>query len=350
MGSAFIDVTPYHGTLQTVDLLSGSQTLVSFDFGASESGEIVDPDGTLGRSEGAMATFNDRPITLIGSGTVRPGVESLGMIMPEGPAKDVVVFRSAGRTLFYYPEGAPSVPGMVAVVLRLTEDPWEAARPNCFSEGTFISTPGGEVAVEDLARGDLVEDIDGRTHPIRWISRRAFSLRNYYGRARSQVSPVLIPRNAFGPGLPHSELRLPQHHLVYLRDPSVELYFAEEAVLVPAKSLVGDCIRLEPEADQMVFYQFLCDEHLIVRANGLPTETLRLGSVGTGLMSDAQRAELSSIFPDRDGSEFAMRAAAPVLTLFEGRVLSRAMAPRLGQEGGRAGVHPPGAEFSVALP
>jgi len=329
MGSAYIDVTPYYGTLLTVDLLSGSQILISSSFGSSETGLIDDSDGNLGHRDGGLSTFNGLPITYVGSGAAQPGVEHLGMILPHGPQSDVIVFRAGGQTYFNYPEGAPNAPGMVAVIVEITPDPYEAHRPVCFTEGTLISTPVGEVPVEDLARDDLVEDIDGRAHRIRWISRRAVNLQNYFGRARSQMVPVLIPRNALGQGSPHSDLRLPQQHLVYVRDPSVELFFAEEAVLVPAMSLVGDRIRLESEASQVVFYHFLCDEHLIVRANGLPTETLRLGSVGTDSMSEDQRAELAPIFPDRGRSDRVMPTAAPVLTLFEGRVLSRALAPRL---------------------
>src|SRR5579859_5802927 len=42
----------------------------------------------------------------------------------------------------------------------------------CFVTGTRIRTPTGDARVETLKIGDLVETVDGRSLPIRWIGRR----------------------------------------------------------------------------------------------------------------------------------------------------------------------------------
>jgi len=325
MPSAVITATPYDGSVLAASLLDNSTNLLLSDFDPPVTGTVIDDDGTWSDADDGVSTFNGMPINYIGSGSATPGVSVGGILVPLGSTVDVVVFEAGGQTYFHYPDGPPNIVGSVLLNVQITAAPYTGITPVCFAEGTMISTPDGEVAIETLGPGDLVEDIHGKYHPIRWIMGRPMTLHDKFGPARQKLVPVLIPRDAFGPGMPHSDLRVSQQHLIYVRDPQVSLYFAEDAVLVPAKSLVGDRIRLESEARQVVYYHFLCNEHLIVRANGLPAETLRLGQVGLGSMSDVQRAELSAIFPELDAADPRMSPAAPVLSNFEGRVLSRAM-------------------------
>lgn len=42
----------------------------------------------------------------------------------------------------------------------------------CFLSDTIISTPGGQVAVQNLVMGDRVLTADGRTVPVKWIGRQ----------------------------------------------------------------------------------------------------------------------------------------------------------------------------------
>src|SRR5262249_33777905 len=46
--------------------------------------------------------------------------------------------------------------------------------PNCFLRGTAIKTPDGEVRIEDLKIGDLVETVRGKAMTVKWIGRRLY--------------------------------------------------------------------------------------------------------------------------------------------------------------------------------
>jgi len=54
----------------------------------------------------------------------------------------------------------------------------------------LIATDRGEVAVEDLAIGDLLRTVSGALRPIKWIGHRAYAGRFIIG--RKDILPVCI--------------------------------------------------------------------------------------------------------------------------------------------------------------
>ncbi len=73
----------------------------------------------------------------------------------------------------------------------------------CFAAGTRILTARGEVPVELLREGDLVQTLR-RLVAVRWLGWRRLDLRRH-PRPRD-VQPVRISAGAFGPGMPHAGL------------------------------------------------------------------------------------------------------------------------------------------------
>ena len=84
----------------------------------------------------------------------------------------------------------------------------------CFCRGTFILTARGEVAVENLAVGDLVVTATGATAPITWIG---------FGRTlvtpahRGSATPILVARNALADNVPCRDLRITKGHSLFPR-------------------------------------------------------------------------------------------------------------------------------------
>ena len=63
---------------------------------------------------------------------------------------------------------------------------FEALQAVCFTAGTYIKVPGGQVRIEDLREGDLVNTRQGPM-PIRWIGKRCLDLFDLMS------SPKLLP-------------------------------------------------------------------------------------------------------------------------------------------------------------
>jgi hypothetical protein len=93
--------------------------------------------------------------------------------------------------------------------------------PICFVRGTRIKTRRGEIAIEDLAPGDMVLTVDHAYRPIRWIgstSRLAFG----------KHAPVRIAQGTLGAD---RDLWVSQQHRIHVSSHQAELYFGENEVL-----------------------------------------------------------------------------------------------------------------------
>jgi hypothetical protein len=131
----------------------------------------------------------------------------------------------------------------------------------CFAAGTRIATPRGDVAVEDLRSGDLVQVLLGGTaQPVVWVGRRNLDCRGHP--TPSQAWPIRIRAGAFGTGRPYRDLWLSPDHAVYVND-----------VLVPAKRLVNGSTIEQIEVDAIDYYHVELPRHDVLLANGLAAES-----------------------------------------------------------------------------
>lgn len=160
----------------------------------------------------------------------------------------------------------------------------------CFAAGTLIETAAGPRAVEDLGPGDLVVTADNGLKPVRWVGRRRLGPEVLAG--FPHLRPVLIRRDAFGPGLPLQDLTVSPQHRIRIADWRTELLFGETEVLVPAKALIDGRGIVEAPDLAVTYCHILFDRHEIVLANGLPCESLHPGDVAAG----ALRSETWDIF------------------------------------------------------
>lgn len=173
----------------------------------------------------------------------------------------------------------------------------EAANPDaaiCFARGTLICTPGGEVPVETLTIGAKVTIPGAAPKPVRWIASQRIRLQA----SNLHLAPIRIRRDALGPGLPRRDLVVSPNHRIVHSSPQAQLWFDTPSVLVPAKFLVdGETVLHETGWPEVEYWHFLFDDHEVVLANGLPTESLHLGNVALTGLTRAMRAELFEIFP-----------------------------------------------------
>lgn len=192
----------------------------------------------------------------------------------------------------------------------------------CFTPGTAITTPRGEIAVEDLKVGDKVITRDNGFQTITWIGHKQMDLRSFT--QAPQLRPILIRAGALGNDLPERDLILSPNHRVLITEPAVSLYFDEPEVLVAAKHLVGRPGIHAVDMVQATYIHFMFDRHEVVLGNGVWSESFQPGDYALKGIDTDQRAEIFSLFPElktREGRE-GYRAARPVLKAFEAKLVS----------------------------
>lgn len=222
-----------------------------------------------------------------------------------------------GRRYFSPTDGTNLDPatfvGTVSTGTTNVSVPVSALGPPCFTAGTLISVPGGQVAIETLAEGDHVETLDHGPQELRWIGRSEVA-------GDRETAPVAIAAGVLGND---RELLVSPEHRMLLSGWLAELHFGEAEILVAAKHLVGmPGVRRQP-VDRVDYIHLLFDRHEIVFAEGAPSESFHPGSHLLD-RDKALLAEIAAIFPEivKPRRRKAVRAVRRVITGHEARVLS----------------------------
>jgi hypothetical protein len=178
-----------------------------------------------------------------------------------------------------------------------------ASTPNdsnitCFLRGTRIRTPHGDIAVEKLSIGDLVVNVNGVAHPIRWIGSTRLSGLEL---ARNpKLRPVRISKDALGPGMPTADLLVSRQHRMLARSKVAERMFGAKEVLLSAirlTDLPGVFIDNSQEATE--YFHVLFDRHEIIIAEGAATESLHTGPQAMASLSADAQDEIRALLPER---------------------------------------------------
>ncbi len=168
----------------------------------------------------------------------------------------------------------------------------------CFAAGTRIATPRGEVAVEALCVGDLVQTLLGEDQaPIIWIGHRHTDCTRHP--QPRKVWPVRIAAGAFGPGQPHTDLFLSPDHAVYVNE-----------VLIPAKHLIKGSSIAQVPMDRVTYYHLELPQHAVVLAQGLAAESFLDLKDGP---SYANRAGPVRLYPDLTAGLWEAFGCAPLI-------------------------------------
>lgn len=166
----------------------------------------------------------------------------------------------------------------------------------CFTPGTLIATPKGEIPVEELREGDRVITRDNGIQTIRWSGERAMSGGDFV--IAPHLRPVLIRAGALGNGLPERDTVVSPNHRVLVANDRTALYFDEHEVLVAAKHLIGLEGVSTLQSAGTSYIHFMCDRHEVVLSNGAWTETFQPGDQTLKGMGNSQRSEIFEIFPE----------------------------------------------------
>lgn len=194
----------------------------------------------------------------------------------------------------------------------------------CFTPGTGIATPRGEVPVEQLAVGHRVITRDNGIRTINWVGKKR--LDHMQLKALPALRPILIRAGALGPDLPDRDMMVSPSHRMLLVSDMARRHFGQAEVLVAAKDLCGiDGIDVA-EVAYVTYIHFLCETHELVLADGAWSESFQPGDYSTKGLDQDQREELFALFPEfatKEGIK-SYRAARPTLKRDEvGKILTK---------------------------
>ncbi|MEM9012059.1 MAG: Hint domain-containing protein [Pseudomonadota bacterium] len=301
---------------------------------ATQTGFVTDLDGNL----------------IAGGGPVPQTIYSEERIVLTDPATgDVITLQvveidsnpssTAGAGIFVgFLTDAPLVPGVVydAVVENTFPSGFGGGPGNealyadfvdvpCFTPGSMVATPQGARAVETLEVGDLVITRDRGLRAIRWVGERRMTGARL--QALPHVRPILIRKDAIGPGVPERDIRVSPQHRVLLEGAACRLQFGVDEILVPAKALVNDdTVRVDEAGREVTYLHFLFDRHEVLWADAMLTESLHPGHMALDAFGGAARAELFALFPDlAERPENYGPTARPTVRMAEARMLARSV-------------------------
>jgi Ca2+-binding RTX toxin-like protein len=166
----------------------------------------------------------------------------------------------------------------------------------CFTPGTQIATPKGEIAVEDLVVGDRVITRDNGIQVIRWIGRRDLTAADLT--VNDTLRAVMIRQGALGYGLPERDMIVSPQHRILISNDETMLYFDEREVLVAAKHLVGRPGVERMDATDISYIHVMFDNHEVILSDGAWTESFQPGDHSLKGLGKAQREEIFAIFPE----------------------------------------------------
>ena len=166
----------------------------------------------------------------------------------------------------------------------------------CFTPGTLIATPRGEVPVESLREGDRVITRDNGIQQIRWVGHKPMGWQDLA--LNPHLRPVLIRQGALGNGLPERDMMVSPNHRVLVANDRTQLFFDEHEVLVSAKHLVAGREVMTVESVGTTYIHFMFDRHEVVLSDGAWTESFQPGDQTLKGMGNAQRNEIFELFPD----------------------------------------------------
>lgn len=167
----------------------------------------------------------------------------------------------------------------------------------CFTPDTMIATEQGPRAIAELHAGDRILTRDNGPQEILWRGHRRMT------GARLHVMPHLRPirfaSGALGFGRPDRELLVSPQHRMLIKGQAALALFNTPEVLVAAQDLVNDAtIMVDRALREVTYVHLLLEQHNIVWANGLETESFHPANTALDTVADDQRAGLLEILPD----------------------------------------------------
>lgn len=167
----------------------------------------------------------------------------------------------------------------------------EAADPEaaiCFTAGTRILTPHGEIPIEALQAGDLIQTRDDGLKPVLWSGASTV-------RAKGALAPVVFAAGVIGNTRP---LALSPLHRILITGWRAGILFGSDECLAHAKDLINDHSIRRREGRSVTYHHLLLERHQVIMSEGAWSESLFLGDQARNSLLPEARREVEALFPE----------------------------------------------------
>ncbi|ACL57047.1 Hint domain-containing protein [Methylobacterium nodulans] len=219
--------------------------------------------------------------------TSRDGTDAITVYVTNFDDADHIVFTEQPNGIgpAYIISNTPLSPGNT---LTFSETNVGDYHVPCYMTGTLIRTTRGDVAVEELAIGDIVVTAAGLERPIRWIGHRAYTGR--FANANPDVLPICFKAGSLADGTPARDLWVSPKHAMFL-----------DGCLIPAVHLVnGVTITTAERVDSVEYWHVELDRHDVLLAEGAPSESF-VDDHSRGMFHNAHT--FAQLYPDTPPQE-----------------------------------------------
>ncbi len=153
--------------------------------------------------------------------------------------------------------------------------------------GTLIACEDGNMPVQAVRAGDIVNTLSDGPQVVRWVGRSLAS------------TAVRFESGAFGPNTPDRPLVVGPAQRMVLSGWQAKVLFGESEVLVTAEALVdGESISLITPPKAAESYHILFDKHEIISANGAKSESFYPSKTGLSALAPTSRSALLADMPE----------------------------------------------------
>ena len=165
---------------------------------------------------------------------------------------------------------------------------------SAFARGTVVSTPDGDIAVEDLLPGDMVNTSTGEPAKLLWVG----STRLVPAEMGKRMPLVRVMSDTFGQGRPSSFLTLGPSARILHTPHHLRSEAGEKRLLTPVREFLDGVNVIEVVPPTPVrLYHFCLDRHAAVRAGGVEIETFHPGAHATRNLTPVMRDRFLGLFP-----------------------------------------------------
>ncbi|WP_457648714.1 Hint domain-containing protein [Profundibacter sp.] len=246
-----------------------------------------DADETVSIDGGAFNSTNSSPYAINVSFTDVNGVAHV---------ETFYFFNTGGAWYFIPAPGSAFTVGATLGSFQSYTVGWNYSDVTCFVRGTRIRTASGELPVEDLRAGMMVETLDAGLQKLRLVLQREISAMELA--ENPKLRPVLMPAGSLGNGLPLRDLRVSRQHRMLVSSPVVQRMFGQNGVLVSAiklAALPGICVDMQ--TPRVEYFHLLFDDHQVVFAEGTPSESQYTGELALNALPQEAVEEIFEILP-----------------------------------------------------